>query len=109
MEDNRVYATPKYKCAICGAIHDSVQERMKCEMACWKKQEEEAKKAAEAKKNAEKESRFSEASRAIENALALVNKCIEDYGTFKYDGKLKDLDLLNIDFFPSKLWHHFFF
>lgn len=109
MEENKIYNKPMYKCAICGEIYNSVQERMNCEMTCWKKQEEEAKKAAEAKKNAEKDARFEEASKALDNAFALVNKCVEDYGTFKYNGKLKDLDLLNMDFFPSKLWHHFWF
>ena len=109
MEDNKIYSKPKYKCAICGETYDSVQGRMWCETACVKKQQEEEKKAAKAKLQAEKENRFAEASSALDNALALVNKCVEDYGSFQYAGKLKDLDLLNMDFFPSKLWHHFWF
>lgn len=109
MEDNKMYAKPQYKCAICGKIYDDVQDRINCEMACLKRQKEEEKKAAEAKKNAEKDADFTEASSAIDNAYALINKCIEKYGTFKYNGKVKDLDTLNLDFFPSKLWHHFWF
>ena len=109
MEDNKMYCKPQYKCAICGKIYDDVQERMNCEMVCLKKKKEEEKKAAQAKKNAEKNTRFAEASSALDNAFALVNKCVEDYGAFRYNGKLKDLDALNLDFFPSKLWHHFWF
>lgn len=108
-DENKMYAKPQYKCAICGEIYDDVQDRMNCEMKCLKKKQEEEKAAAEAKKKAEKDARFSEASAALDNALTLVNKCIEDYGSFQYSGKLKDLDLVNMDFFPSKLWHHFWF
>lgn len=107
--EDKIYTKPQYKCAICGKIYDNVQERMNCEMACLKKQQEEAKKAAEAKKNAERDTDFTEASNAIDNAYTLVNKCIEKHGSFRYNGKLKDLDALNLDFFPSKLWHHFWF
>ena len=89
--ENKMYATPKYKCAICDEIYD------------------EEKKAAEAKKKAEKDARQQEVTAALDNALTLVNKFIEDYGSYKYNGKLKDLDLVNMDFFPSKLWHHFWF
>ena len=98
-----------YKCGICGTEHETVQQRMNCEMACVKKQQEEEKKKAEAKKKAEKKADFEEASAALDNALSLVNKCIEKHGSFKYEGKLNDLELLNMDFFPSKLWHHFWF
>ena len=107
--ENNTYAKPMYKCGVCGTIYDSIAERSKCEQACVKKQEEEAKKAALAKKNAEKEADYTEASAALDNALALVNKCVEKHGVFKYSGKMKDLDMLNMDFFPSKLWHHFWF
>lgn len=102
MADNKVYM-----CTICGKTHYSVKERANCELACSTRQEEIAKKAEEAKRSAEKEARFDEASQALDNALALVNKCVEDYGTFSYTGKVKGMDLLNMDFFPSRLWHHF--
>lgn len=108
MNDNKNYK-PVYKCGICGNKFTSVQERLNCEMSCIAKQKEEEKKAAEAKKKAEKEADYAEASAALDNALALVNKCVEKHGVFKYSGKMKDLDLLNMDFFPSKLWHHFWF
>lgn len=109
MEDFKTYCKPAYKCAICDRVYDTIQDRASCERACLKKQQEEEKKAAEAQKSAEKKADFNEASAALDNALALVNKCVEKHGTFKYSGNLKELDLVNLDFFPSKLWHHFWF
>ena len=98
-----------YKCAICCSEYETIQDRANCETACVKKVLEAEKKAAAAKIEAEKDERFAEASSALDNALALVNKCVEDYGSFKYNGKLDILEKLNMDFFPSKLWHHFWY
>ena len=98
-----------YKCAICCSEYETIQDRANCETACVKKVLEEEKKAAAAKLEAEKDERFIEASAALDNAFALVNKCVEDYGSFQYVGKVINLDMLNMDFFPSKLWHHFWF
>ena len=95
-----------YKCEICGQEYESIQDRANCEMACVKKQQEEEKAAIKAKKKAEQEARQNEASAALDNAYALVGKYVEDYGHFTYNGKYKGLDMLNMDFFPSKLWHH---
>lgn len=106
---DKTYKTRTYKCGICGETYDSIQQRMNCEMTCFKKQQEEEKRLAAEKLRVEKVARFEEASKALENALTLVNKCVEDYGTFQYSGKLKDLEALNLDFFPSKLWHHFWY
>ena len=39
-----------YKCEICGKEYKTIAERAKCEAACVKKLEEDAKKAAEAKR-----------------------------------------------------------
>lgn len=108
-ENNMYAAKLQYKCGVCGEVYDSIQERMNCEMKCLKKKQEEERKAAEEKKKQEKNARFSEASAALDNAFTLVNKCVEDYGSFEYNGKVKDLNLANMDFFPSKLWHHFWF
>lgn len=107
--ENQIYNKPMYKCGICDEIYPTIAERMKCEQSCLKKQEEEAKKAAEAKKKEEQSSDFAEASAALDNALVLVNKCIEKHGIFKYSGKAKAFDLANMDCIPSKLWHHFWF
>ena len=108
-DENKMYTKPQYKCGICGKIYESIQDRTNCEQSCLKKQQEEEKKAAEAKKKAEQKSRQQEVSAALDNAYALINKYIEDYGKFEYSGKYKGLDMLNMDFFPSKLLHHFFF
>ena len=98
-----------YKCGICNKEYENIQDRANCEIKCIKLKQEKEKAEAKAKKEAEKESRFAEASAALDNAFTLVNKCVEDYGTFKYSGKINKLDALNLDFFPSKLWHHFWF
>ena len=107
---DKICAKPMYKCAICGEVYDSIAQRLNCEQTCLKKQEEEARKAAEAKKNAERNADFEEASSAIDNAWDLVNKCVEKYGTFKYNGKLTNsLEPLKVDFLPSKLFSYFMF
>ena len=108
-EEIRKYAKPQYKCAICGEIYDDVQNRMNCEMKCLKKQQEEEKRAAEAKAKAERNARQQEVTAALDNAFALVNKFVEEYGTYRYNGKITDLDMAKMDLFPNKLWNYFFF
>lgn len=94
-----------YKCEICGKEWQSIAERAKCETACAKRLQDEAKKAEEAKKQAEKNSRKDEVTQAIEHAAELLNKYINDYGSYSYDGKkLKDTSEF---FWPSRLWHYF--
>lgn len=107
--ENKTYVKQQYQCAICGEAYDSVQERMNCEMKCVKKAEADKKAALEAIKKAEKDKRFAEASNAIDNAFSLVNKCVEDYGSFSYNGKLKDSKEPIVNPFPSRIWHRFFF
>ena len=109
MEENKVYTKPQYKCALCGRAYDEVQERAKCERRCLAIKDEEEKKAAAAKEKAEKDKRYNEVNAALDNAFALINKYIEDYGYFIYGGKYKGLDMLNMDCFPSKILHHFFY
>ena len=79
MEHN-VYAKPIYKCAVCDGVYDSIAQRMHCEQACLKKQEEEAKKAAEAKKQAEYNARVEEVNKAFDHAYKLRDEFIKDYG-----------------------------
>lgn len=98
-----------YVCGICGTSHESIEERASCELSCVKKIKEEEKKAAEAKKKAEKDADFAETSAAIDNAYAMINKCVEKHGEFTYSGKLKDSKEPVVNYFPSRLWHHFFF
>ena len=81
-----------YKCSICGTEHDNVFDRAQCELTCFNKQKEEARKLAESKKQAEKNARQLEVDKMIE-------KFIEDYGSYQYKGKD-----VNYYFSQSKLW-----
>lgn len=93
MDLNKICATPKYKCAVCGEVYDFIAQRMNCEQACLKKQEEEERKAAEAKKAAEYEARVKEVNMAFEKAYELKDKLAEDYGEFhQYKRKLNNVD-----------------
>lgn len=109
MNKNEVCINNEFKCAICGEVYESVKERSECETKCVAKVEADKKAALEAIKKAEKEARFVEASSAIDNALTLVNKCMEDYGEFDYNGKLKNSKEPLVNYFPSRIWHKFFF
>ena len=96
-----------YRCAICGKEYADIRERISCETDCLKKRDEENKKAEEAKKLAEKNARHKEVNDAFDNAYKLLNQYTKDYGHYTYNGNIKDLNLLNMDCFPIKLWHHF--
>ena len=74
MDMNKICATPKYKCAVCDQIYDSIAQRMHCEQACLKKTEEEERKAAEEKKMAEYDARLTEVNNAFKKAYDLKNK-----------------------------------
>lgn len=89
-----------YKCGICGTEHSNIFDRANCEMTCFKKQEEEARKLAESKKKAEKDARQLEVDKAIEHADSLLEKFIEDYGSYQYKGA-------NSNHYFSKLWTPF--
>lgn len=95
MDMNRICATPKYKCAVCGGVYDSIAQRMNCEQACLKKQEEEARKAAEAKKTAEYEVRVAEVNAAFDKAYKLRDKLVADYGKYKYQRNVSNVDECN--------------
>ena len=103
MKDN------KYCCALCGTEHESIEERAKCELECVTRVKAAEAKAKEEEKKAAKDARQQEVTAALDNSFSLVNKFIEDYGSYEYNGKLNELDAINMDFFPSKLWHHFWF
>lgn len=103
MEDNNIYCKFTYKCGICGKEYSNVQERMNCEMACVKRQQEEEKKAAEAKKQAEKDARKAEVDEAFERLHELMTAFVKDYGHYEYDGEATNFN------WPSKLYHRFWF
>lgn len=81
---DKMCAKPMYKCAICGEVYESIAQRMNCECACLKKQEEEAKKAAERKKAAEYEARKKEVDMAFDHAYELKEKFLKDYDSYTY-------------------------
>lgn len=94
-----------YNCALCGKYYFNIIDRITCEQKCYAKQQEEEKKAVEAKKKAEKDTRVAEVTQAIEHAAELLNKYINDYGSYTYDGK--KLNDTSDYFWTSKLWHYF--
>lgn len=73
-----------YKCGICGSEYKHIQERMECELSCFEKQKEQARKVAEEKAAAEKKSRQAEVDAAIAKAENLLEKFIKDYGSYQY-------------------------
>lgn len=91
-----------YKCSICGAVYDNVFDRAKCELNCFDKQKEEARKLAESKKKAEKDARQLEVDNAIDNADNLLEKFIEDFGEYQYKGKRHNR-------YYKQLWTPFWF
>ena len=87
----RFVQPPKYKCAVCGGVYDSIAQRMNCEQMCLKKVEEEKRKAAEEKKMAEYDARLKEVNNAFKKAYDLKNKFDADYADLKYR-KCENLD-----------------
>lgn len=83
--ENKMYTKQVFKCGICGKEYSNVQDRANCELNCYKKQQEEAKKAAEVKKLAEKAARKKEVDDALDKAIQLRNAYIKDYGCYVYD------------------------
>ena len=105
--ENKMYANLKYKCAICGEIYDEVEDRMKCESACLRKQAEEAKKAAEEKRKIEQAARKAEVDAAVEKVIKLANAYIKDYGSYAfydYKPEFTKSTLSSDDFLPLKFW-----
>ena len=100
--ENKTYAKPMYKCALCDSVYESVVERAKCETLCIKKKEEEEKKAAAEKKLAEKKMRKEAVDEAVTNACRLTRAYIYDYGSYDYEGESAQ-DCI----WPSKIWHYF--
>ena len=102
-EKKNIYCKFTYKCGICGKEHSSVYDRMNCEMACVKKQQEEERKAAEEKKKAEQKARKTEVDEALEHLHELVSTYVKDYGHYEYGDGNNDPSF----YWPSRLWNHF--
>lgn len=80
--ENNIYGKLQYKCGICGAVYNSIEERMNCEQACIIKQKEAAKKAEAEKLRKEKETRKKELDEAIKHAAKLLEAWHKDYDNF---------------------------
>ena len=76
--------TKKLTCSICGKEHNDVVSRANCELACARRQAEEAKKAAEAKKREEQENDKAVVDRAREAFIKLRDSYIKKYGAYSY-------------------------
>lgn len=75
---------PQYRCAICNTPYDEIEDRMKCEQKCLKKQEEERKKRKQEAMKAKEKERYQEVVDAVNKACDLYNKYLKDYGSFTY-------------------------
>ena len=83
--ENKMYAKPMYKCAICGETYDNIAARIQCETKCYHQQELEAKKAAEVKKKEEQMKRKAEVDAAFDKAMQLREAYLKDYDTYAYE------------------------
>jgi predicted DNA-binding protein (UPF0278 family) len=71
-----------FECAICGKIHTSVVERIKCETTCLKDQEEMQKRLNEDRKKKEKAADEAEINKELEKLTVQydkVSKLIHNY------------------------------
>lgn len=102
-EKKTIHCKFTYQCGICGKEHQSVYDRMNCEMECVKRQQEEERKAAEEKQRAEQKSRKDEVDKALEHLHALVSAYVKDFGNYEYgDGNPRPTF-----YWPSRLWNYF--
>jgi len=99
--ENNIYCKFTYKCGICGKEHQNVLDRAKCEIACTKKAESEAKKAAEEKKKEEQKIRKAAVDEAFEHLHKLVTAYVADYGHYEYGDDGEDTNY----YWPSRTWH----
>lgn len=84
-----------YYCAVCGKEYTNIVDRANCELACAKRVEEEAKKAAEAKKMEEQKIRKAEVDAAYENYEKLAVQYVKDYGCYTQPWPTDDKDVAN--------------
>ena len=68
-----------YKCAVCGKIYDSIEERIACETACVEKQKHEAAEAARADLEQKKAKLLEEIKASIAATEALVKQYREQF------------------------------
>lgn len=91
--ENKMYAKPQYKCAICDTVYDDLKQRVACESACLKKQEEEAKKTAELKKKQEHDKCKAFTDTKVTEAINAMREYEKKYGFYTYE--TSDVDVGN--------------
>lgn len=79
---DKMYARKAFKCSICNKEYENAMDRARCELACCKKLEEEAKKAAEAKKQAEQMADKAKVDEAYDLADKLRDEYVKKYGAY---------------------------
>ena len=87
-----------YKCGICDTEFESIKDRAECEIKCIKMKEEREKFEAAKKKAEEQKARKAEVDKAVDRANELIDKYVEDYGTYRYNGILEMIDDDNDDY-----------
>lgn len=68
-----------YKCAVCGKIYDSIEERIACETACVAKQKREAAEAARADIEQKKKKLLEEIKSSVAATEALIKQYREQF------------------------------
>jgi len=79
---DKMYARKAFKCSICDKEYENAMDRARCELACGKKKEEEARKSAEAKRHAEQLASQLKVDDAYDLADKLRDEHVNNYGVY---------------------------
>jgi UDP-galactopyranose mutase len=85
---DKMYARKAFKCSICGKEYENAMDRAHCELACGKKQEEDARKLAEAKKKEQQEARWAEVEAVRKHYEELYEAYMKDYEAEAYNNAI---------------------
>lgn len=94
----KMYPRKAFKCSICDKEYENAMDRARCELACGKKLEEEAKKAAEAKKQVEKIADHAKVTEAFDTAYKLRDEYTKKHGVYIYT---HNESIVNMNEFPT--------
>lgn len=98
---DKMYTKKAFKCSICNKEYEDAMDRARCELACGKKQQEEAKKAAEAKKKEMKIADESQVDEAFAAAYKLRDEFVKKYGAYSYVHKNRVTNTFEDDNMPT--------
>ena len=102
--ENKMYARQAFKCSVCNKEYSNALDRAHCELTCFKRKEEEAKKAAELKKQEEQDASNARVTKLINEAYAALTEHIDKYGEYELENEDED-DMSNM----LKFLHYFMF